>query len=180
MGMIKPLHDLRVFYARFETSDFSLERKAIRQQLQHETPPITTADEVCIIFNKIDPKKATGPDQIRGRILKECSEQLSPIFRQLFQRSLDRHYIVKVCKSSIIVPVPKVVKPSVLTDYIPIALTSITMKSLECIVLKYFLSNVVLILYNLPPQYLLPLGQAQTMFFLCSSPLHLIRTGPIL
>lgn len=132
---------MRVFYARFETSDFSLERKAIRQQLQHETLPIITADEARIIFNKINPKNANGPDQIRGRILKERSEQLSPIFGQLFKRSLDRHYILKVCKSSIIVPVPKVVKPSVFTDDIPIALTSITIKSLEWIGLKYVLSD---------------------------------------
>jgi len=36
----------------FETSDFLLERDAIRQQLQYGTPPTFTADEVCRIFNK--------------------------------------------------------------------------------------------------------------------------------
>lgn len=34
-----------------------------------------TADEVRGIFSRIDQKKSAGPDHVRGRVLKECSEQ---------------------------------------------------------------------------------------------------------
>jgi len=79
----------------FETSDFLLERDAIRQQLQYGTLPTFTADEVRRVFDKNYSKKAPGPDQICGRVLQKCSEQLSLIFCQLFQESLDTHYIPK-------------------------------------------------------------------------------------
>ncbi|XDV25563.1 hypothetical protein PO909_029463 [Leuciscus waleckii] len=135
-------NELNGFYARFETSDFLLERDAIRQQLQYGTPPTITADEVRRVFNKIDSKKAPGPDQISGRVLQICSEQLSLIFCQLFQKSLFTHYIPKAWRSSLIVPVPKVARPADLNDYRPVALTSIVVKSLERIVLRHILNDV--------------------------------------
>lgn len=135
-------NELNGFYARFETSDFLLERDAIRQQLQYGTPPTITAEDVRRVFNKIDSKKAPGPDQISGRVLQMCSEQLSLIFCQLFQKSLDTQYIPKVWKSSLIVPVPKVARPADLNDYRPVALTSIVVKSLERIVLRHILNDV--------------------------------------
>lgn len=138
-------NELNIFYDRFETADFSSERNTIRQQLVYDnTPSIrVTTDEVRRIFNRIDPKKSAGPDHVRGRVLKECSEHLSPIFAHLFQMSLDTYYIPgKAWKSSLIVPVPKVSKPCVLNDYRPVALTSIIMKSLERIVLKHILGEV--------------------------------------
>ncbi len=39
-------NELNEFYARFETSDFLLERDVIRQQQQYGTPLTITADEV--------------------------------------------------------------------------------------------------------------------------------------
>lgn len=135
-------NDLNTFYARFDTSDFSTERNLIRQQLDCGQPLVITAEEVCRTFKKINPRKAVGPDRIRGRVLKECREKLSPVFGQLFQMLLDTHHIPRAWKTSLIVPVLKMSKPTVLNDYQPVALTSIVMKSLERIVLNHVLREV--------------------------------------
>ena len=146
MGMIKHLQINRMYFTQgliHQTLAMSLDSNySMVLPPPPPPPPTITADEVRRIFNKIDSKRAPGPDQISGRVLQKCSEQLSPIFCQLFQKSLDTHYIPKAWKSSLIVPVPKVAKPSVLNDYRPVALTSIIMKSLERIVLKHILKDV--------------------------------------
>ena len=42
------------------------------------------------LMSKINENKATGPDGIPGKLLKICSKELAPVFRILFQASLDK------------------------------------------------------------------------------------------
>ena len=51
--------------------------------------------EITLSFNEVrdclpnlDPSKATGPDGIPARVLKECSEQITPSLCALFNYSL--------------------------------------------------------------------------------------------
>ncbi|KAK3538756.1 hypothetical protein QTP86_015647 [Hemibagrus guttatus] len=80
---------------------------------------------------------ATGPDSISLSLLKHCANQLSPVFTDIFNTSLETCHVPACFKTSAIVPVPKKTKITGLNDYRPITLTSVVMKSFECLMLSY-------------------------------------------
>ncbi|XP_055863995.1 uncharacterized protein LOC106080210 isoform X1 [Biomphalaria glabrata] len=135
-------NELNDFYCRFDTKDFNyLRLKALEDVNVNNCLELAiTKEQVCNIFKNVNPMKAGGPDGIKGRILKECAEQLAEPFQDIFSTSLLNHEIPPVWKSSIIVPVPKVSKPKEMNDYRPVSLTSIVSKCLEKLV-KMFLLN---------------------------------------
>ena len=130
-------NDLNKFYARFDSIDYSENTKYELEQLDDHAhgPEITTA-QVRTCFKRINPRKSCGPDNISGRILRECCNELAPVFANLFQKSLNTSTIPSMWKKSIIVPVPKKQRPATLNDYRPIALTSLIMKTFEQLVLQ--------------------------------------------
>lgn len=88
------------------------------------------------MLSKINPRKSNGPDGLPGRVLKECSNQLSHIVSKLYQISLDTHIIPEKWLTAELVPVPKTNFPSCKNELRPIALTAIIMKTLERLVFK--------------------------------------------
>ena len=53
-------------------------------------PPINiTTEGVCKLLSKVNPSKASGPDNIPNRILKDCAHQLAPSLATIFQLSID-------------------------------------------------------------------------------------------
>lgn len=99
-----------------------------------------TEMEVSQIFRKCNPRKSPGPDKICGNVLKHCAFQLAPVFTEIFRVSFNCGIVPVLWKTSTIIPVAKVPKPSELNDYRPIALTSLVMKSFEHLVKKYIVS----------------------------------------
>ena len=94
--------ELNTFYARFDQRDFSEE---LKNELNSSTFLDTTndlrinVDNVKSCFRKINIRKATGPDNLRGIVLKSCADQLSPVFCKLYQISLDSQRLPKVWKN---------------------------------------------------------------------------------
>ncbi len=86
------------------------------------------------VFRKQKSRKASGPDRISPACLKVCTDQLAPIFTQIFNRSLELCEVPCCFKRSTIIPVPKITG---LNDNRPVALTSVVMKSFERLVLAY-------------------------------------------
>lgn len=84
--------------------------------------------EVKNEVRRIKPNKNPGLDNISRRLLKACSSQLAVVLCSLFNRSLTKHSIPPIQKSSIICPVAK-------KDYRPVALTSLVMKSFERLIM---------------------------------------------
>ncbi len=89
------------------------------------------------IFRKQKSRKASGPDGISPAFLKVYADQLAPIFTQIFNRSLELCIVPCCFKHSTIIPVPKNPQTIGFNDYIPVALTSVVIKSLERLVLAY-------------------------------------------
>jgi hypothetical protein len=75
------------------------------------------------VFNQVNTRKATGPDGIPGRVLRECAEQLTGIFTVIFNLSLSQSVIPICFKMTTIIPVPKNSKAKCHNDYCPVALT---------------------------------------------------------
>ena len=69
-------------------------------------------------------------------MIKTFSNELAPVYCQIFNDSLSSHQVPDSWKAAIICPVPKKSNPSTLNDFRPIALTSVLMKSIERLILK--------------------------------------------
>ncbi len=86
-------------------------------------------------LSRINPRKAAGPDNIPGRVLKDCAAQLTDVLTDIFNTSLSQAVVPPCLKSTTIIPVPKKSPVSCLNDYCPIALTPIMMKCFERLVM---------------------------------------------
>ncbi len=136
--------DLNVFCCRFEKTPHTRPEHLSTQPL---TPPATplsptpalkiSEDDVRQVFIKNKRRKAPGPDGVSPACLKSCADQLAPIFKQIFNRSLELCEVPSCFKRSTIIPVPKKPQITGLNDYRPVALTSVVMKSFERLVLAY-------------------------------------------
>lgn len=116
---------LNSFYARFEATNNTTATRLI--SVPDDLPPSVTATEVRFTLQKINPRKAAGPDGIPGHVLRDCACQLSEVMCDTFNTSLSQAIVPSCLKTSTIVPS----SVSCLNDYHPIALTPIIMKSFE-------------------------------------------------
>lgn len=80
------------------------------------------------MLRAVDLRKATGPDGISGRVLKD---QVAGIFTRIFNQSLSQSTLPPCLKASVIVPLPKKATITGHNDYRPVALTSAVMKCFE-------------------------------------------------
>ncbi|KAK3575550.1 hypothetical protein QTP86_029468 [Hemibagrus guttatus] len=93
---------------------------------------LTTAD-VRKTLCRVNPRKAAGPDNIPGRVLRKCAEKLADFFTDVFLSSA----IAPTClKTTTIIPVLKKSPVSCLNDYRPVALPRIIMKCFERLVMR--------------------------------------------
>ncbi len=88
-------------------------------------------------LSRINPRKAAGPDNIPGRVLRDCAAQLTDVLTDIFNTSLSQAVVPTCLKSTSIIPVPKSSPLSCLNDYRPIALTPIMMKCFERLVMHH-------------------------------------------
>ena len=133
------INQMNAFFARFDNNDFSEDFSTVVTTIRGNTYDriVITEEAVRRSLNRVRPGKATGPDNIPARALKFCAEQLTPIFRQLFQDSLDQGVSPVTWKVSEVIPIAKITFPKVLNDFRPVVLTSNIMKCLEDIVREY-------------------------------------------
>ena len=139
-GDASTAEELNRFFARFE-------REAAPEGAT--TPPPNTLSsrnltiqehEVRRTLRAVNPRKATGPDGVPGKVLRDCADQLAGVFTNIFSQSLSQAVIPSCLKTSTIIPVPKKSSVSCLNDYRPVALTSIAMKCFEKLVRSHITS----------------------------------------
>ena len=89
---------------------------------------------VSKLLRNLKPHKATGPDGIPARLLKETAIEIAPAVSLLFQTSLDQGNVLASWKTALVVPIFKKGNSSSAANYRPISLTSILCKLCEHIV----------------------------------------------
>ncbi len=132
------LNELNAFFARFEAQNSTTAQK---------TPP-TPGDQVMTLsldsvrrsLSRINARKAPGPDNIPGRVLRDCAVELTDVFTDIFNISLSQAVVPTCFKATTIIPVPKKSSPSCFNDYRPVALTPILMKCFERLVMQHIKS----------------------------------------
>ena len=80
---------------------------------------------------KINPNKACGPDEIHGRILKNCAVSLAYPLSLIFKISYNVGSLPRDWKLANVVPVHKNGSKDNIENYRPISLTSLVMKTFE-------------------------------------------------
>ena len=137
-------NELNEFYNRFDTRDEQEDIINLVDQLDFTTDscPSFNESEVKLCFKQQKSKKAPGPDNIAGRVIKECCEQLAPIFTRLFNQSLSDGVVPVSWKTSTLIPVPKPGIPQVKNDLRPVALTDLIMKRFEHLFAKSLIPQV--------------------------------------
>lgn len=98
--------------------------------------------EIASSLACIKPNKASGPDGLRGRVLKDCTMQLKRVLTKLFQLLLYLGTVPKIRKTSNIVPIPKKPGASELKGSRPIALTSILGKCMERVLSRHMIASI--------------------------------------
>ena len=95
-----------------------------------------STEEVARTLLALDSTKATGPDEIPSRLLKDTACQIAPSLTQIFNKSLCLGEIPDEWKLANIVPIHKKGDKSEVENYRPISLLSIVSKVLERCVLR--------------------------------------------
>ena len=96
-----------------------------------------SSDEVTSVLTSLNIGKASGPDSINNRLLKELAQPLTPPLKDLFNYSLAIGKVPSIWKQANGSPIYKKDGPSVLYNYRPISLLSTVGKILERIVHKH-------------------------------------------
>jgi hypothetical protein len=100
-----------------------------------------TEEGVQKLLERLNPKKACGPDNLTARFLKDISQQLAPLLTAIFQRSLNEGKVPEDWKTANVTAIFKKgdrFKPS---NYRPVSLTCISCKLLEHILVSNILNH---------------------------------------
>ena len=133
------LNSLNTFFSRFEENNTTTPTKALHCS-DTATLQLDPAD-VRRTLQKVNPRKAAGPDNIPGRVLRDCADSLTDVLTDIFNISLSQAVIPECFKATTIIPLPKKSPATTLNDYRPIALTPIMMKCFERMVKAHITSS---------------------------------------
>ena len=115
---------------------------SVKKSTKNIINPIKIRTEgVQKLLSKVNPSKASGPDNIPNRILKECAEQLAPGLSVIFQRSIDSGELPKDWRDANISCIYKKSDKHLAENYRPVSLTSVTSKLLEHILCRHLLKH---------------------------------------
>ena len=91
-------------------------------------------EKISSLLSNIDPNKSQGPDEIHGQILKSCYNSLNKPLSLLFKKSYETSTIPNEWKLANVVPIHKKGSKVDVSNYRPISLISIIMKTYERII----------------------------------------------
>ncbi|WAR00573.1 RTJK-like protein, partial [Mya arenaria] len=107
-----------------------------------------TPEGVLALLKKLNPNKATGPDMIPSRILKELADQCAPYLSTIFNKCLQSGEVQSIWKTANVSAIFKKGERFKASNYRPVSLTCICCKLLEHIVvsnvMKHFDSHGIL------------------------------------
>ena len=99
-----------------------------------------TQNGINKLLSNINPHKASGPDGIHGKVLKECKDNISPILTIIFNKSLELGKLPLDWKHANICPVYKKGDKHDAINYRPISLTCICCKIMEHVISSNIMS----------------------------------------
>ena len=92
-------------------------------------------------LKNLNPNKASGPDSIKPKVLKELAEGIAPILTIIFRRSLETGEVPSDWRKAIVSPVFKKGERYKAENYRPISLTCICCKFMEHIITSHIMKH---------------------------------------
>ena len=109
---------------------------------QPTLPPLEFSREgILKLLQQLNPNKASGPDNIPIRVLKECAEQIAPFLQALFTQSLRTGNLPTDWKTAFITPLFKKGDRSLPSNHRPVSLTSVCCKLMEHIIFRHIMNH---------------------------------------
>ena len=99
------LNSLNNFFGRFEADNSIPAQKTPLPPDDQVLSPSSAS--VRRSLSRINSRKAAGPDNIPGRVLKDCAEEITDVLTDIFNTSLSQAVVPTCLKSTTIIPVPK-------------------------------------------------------------------------
>ena len=90
---------------------------------------------VLKLLNSLKIHKASGPDGLSARVLKECSSEISPMLSLIYNESLAQGTVPDDCRQANVALVYKKGEKYNAANYRPVLLTCIYCKTLEHIII---------------------------------------------
>ena len=100
-----------------------------------------TVEGVEKLLSGLKPNKASGPDGVTPRVLKQCSAGIAPILREIFQRSVSTGDLPSDWLNANVSPIYKKNDRSIPGNYRPVSLTSVVCKVLEHILHRHIMKH---------------------------------------
>ncbi len=101
------------------------------------SPLVITVQGVEKIIKDINPRKASGPDEIPTRVLHNLAVEVAPVLTEIYRQSIRTGDIPIQWKKAWITPVFKKGGRAEASNYRPVSLTSVACKLLEHIVCSH-------------------------------------------
>ena len=101
-----------------------------------------TINDVRDILLNLNPSKASGPDMVSCKMLKETAHSIAPSLTRLISLSLSNKKVPQGWKEANVVPVHKKGNKSDCNNYRPISLLNITAKICERVVFKHLFNYI--------------------------------------
>jgi hypothetical protein len=112
------------------------------RRVQQNIPSIKiTQNGVAKLLRNINLSKASGPDNIPNRVLKQCADHLTPALTIIFQRSIDHGKLPNDWLSANVSCIFKNGDKHAAENYRPVLLTSVPCKLLEHIIYRHMLKH---------------------------------------
>ena len=98
-------------------------------------------DEVRLVLKSLPAGKASGPDDINNRVLKELADQLATPFCSIFNQSIHDGRVPEIWKKAHVSPIPKMEDKSLVSNHRPISLLSNVDKVFERVIFKHLYNH---------------------------------------
>ena len=99
-----------------------------------------TEQGVSKLLKDLKVHKASGPDKIPNRVLRELADEIAPVLTAVYNQSFTSDTTPKDWKNALITPVYKKGNVHLASNYRPVSLTYVACKLLEHIVCSHILS----------------------------------------
>ena len=100
-----------------------------------------TINGITKLLLNLNPSKASGPDELKPRLLKELAHEISPILCIIYQKSLDTGEVPTDWRTAHVSPIFKKGSKYNPENYKPISLTCICCKIMEHVVVSAIMTH---------------------------------------
>jgi hypothetical protein len=131
-----------ISYSKLDDSNAQIPNMVTKKTTSTLKEITITENEVLDILLSLNTSKASGPDMISTKMLKETAHSIAPSLHRLIVLSLRTHSVPQGWREANVTPIHKKGTKSLCNNYRPISLLNITAKVCEKVVFKHLFNYI--------------------------------------